>query len=156
MAVGCSKQEAEEPAAAEHEGTHGPHDGVVSRFTDGSGYVELKLHDDKGDLELWLAADKAISTPLALPLDAHVKVSFPELEGREVSLAVRNTEHNEDEQGTPNIVDGKTHYFIFPGETGADASWLKGKGFASQAVVTIVREGRDVVSEPFTLLPHHH
>ena len=42
-----------------HEDTHGPHDGVTTGFADGMGHLELKLHDDKGDLELWLYRDDA-------------------------------------------------------------------------------------------------
>lgn len=168
LLVGCSKKEGtpDEPGSggeaqtkkhAHAEGAgHGPHDGVLARLTDGSGFVELKLHDDRGDLELWIASDGKITKPIDLPLDGVVKVTFTEREGRVVELRVRNITHNEDENGAPNIRDGKTNYFIFPGETGSSADWLKGKGFKSSAVVSFDLGGKPVVSEPLTLVPHHH
>jgi hypothetical protein len=138
---------------------HGPHEGTVAAFEAPSGkdagYVELKLHDDKGDLELWIATDEAIETPFDLPLDATVEVRFANA-GKTVTLKVRNAEQNEDEDGTPNNRGGKTNYFIFPGDTGADASWLMGSEFADEATVTFSKDGVQYVAGPFDLRPHTH
>jgi hypothetical protein len=140
-----------------HEGEdHGPHDGVPAGFADGLGHLELKLHDDKGDLELWLTKDEAGQSPYDLPLDARITVTFGDHGGREVALAVRDGERNEDEDGQPNLRDGKTNYFIFPGDTGADASWLMGSDFVSQVFVTIEADGKTFITQPFELRPHTH
>ncbi len=138
---------------------HGPHDGMVAALSDAAGavrgHLELKLHDDKGDLEAWLYRDAGGTEPLDLPLDAQVVVRFPE-RGAEVRLAVRDAEQNPDEDGTPTVRAGKTNYFIFPGATGADATWLMGASF--QAPVEVEVPGPDGVlrTERFTLRPHTH
>ena len=138
-----------------HDG-HGPHDGVVQSFADGLGHLELKLHDDKGDLELWLTKDEAGKSPYDLPLDARITVTFRDHGGREVALAVRDRERNEDEDGQANLRNGKTNYFIFPGDTGADASWLMGADFVSRVVVSIEADGKTFLTQPFELRPHTH
>lgn len=143
-----------------HEHGPTPHEGVVAAFhgPEGvlAGHLELKLHDDKGDLELWLATDAAIKTPFDLPVTATVRVHFVDVGNRIVELRVRNTAGNEDEAGVPNVRDGRTNYFIFPGETGADAAWLVGAGFASIVKVTFEAGGRAYTSEEFMLVPHTH
>ena len=63
---------------------------------------------------------------------------------------------NEGEDGLPNVRDGKTNYFIFPGETGADASWLQGKDFKAKVKVSFEHAGRAISSEAFELIPHTH
>lgn len=135
----------------------GPHTGFVVPVSgpDGAaGFAELKLHDDKGDLEIWLATDAAITAPLDLPLDAAIGVTFPE-KGKSAELRARNAEKNEDEDGNANVREGKTNYFIFPGATGADAEWLKGN-FRSQATIQFSDGGKTYSSAPFTLVPHTH
>jgi hypothetical protein len=135
----------------------GPHTGFVVPLNgpDGAaGYAELKLHDDKGDLELWLAQDSAMTQPLDLPADSVIAVSFPD-KSKNVELRVRNTEKNEDEEGNPSLRDGRTNYFIFPGATGADASWLMGD-FRSTAVIQVNVDGKSLSSGNFTLVPHTH
>ncbi len=143
-----------------HEHGESPHHGVVGLFRgpDGkeAGHVELKLHDDKGDLELWIARDAKISQPFDLPLEATIKVVFIDHDNREVALAVRNREGNEDEDGTVNIREGRTNYFIFPGDSGADASWLQGKRFQSIVKVVFEHGGKTHTSEEFVLVPHTH
>lgn len=144
-----------------HEHGESPHDGIVAMFrgpngTAEAGHLELKLHDDKGDLELWLAKDAKLSDPLDLPLDARIKVTFIDHDNREVTLAVRNKNKNEDEDGKPNIRNGQTNYFIFPGDSGKDAKWLQGKQFQSIVKVTFERDGKTYVSEEFVLVPHSH
>jgi hypothetical protein len=143
-----------------HEHGATPHDGVVAYFQgpDGklAGHLELKLHDDKGDLELWIAQDAAISKPFDLPLDAVIRVEFIDVGKRTVDLRVRNAEKNEDEDGAPNVRGARTNYFIFPGETGADAAWLMGATFSSVVRVTFQAEGQRYVSEEFMLVPHTH
>ncbi len=138
---------------------HGPHDGMVTAFAgaDGKavGHVELKLHDDKGDLELWLATDEGITKPFDLSLADKITVTF---HGRDksVTLAVRNTDKNEDEDGTANNRSGKTNYFIFPGDTGADASWLMGKDFSCPVSISFSSGGTKYSTQQFTLIPHTH
>ena len=137
-----------------HHHHHTPHLGVMSEFDDG--FVELKLHDDKGDLELWLTTDKEGEKPFDIPLDSVVKVTFPEMENKTVELKVRDSEKNEDEDGKVNIRDKKTNYFIFPGESGADASFLKGEDFSAEVVVTFTVNGKEYKTPAFTLEPHLH
>ena len=72
--------------------------------------------------------------------------------GQSVSLAIRNREKNEDESGASTIKDGATAYFVFPGESGADASWLMGADFAAKADLGF--EGHTTGS--FVLRPHIH
>jgi len=136
---------------------HTPNDGAMAPFTDGLeqvGFLELKLHDDKGDLELWLTKDGKGTVPFDLPLETTLKVSFPDLEQDSVTLQVRNTEKNEDEGGTPTIRDQKTNYFIFPGDTGVDATFLMGTEFSTNVVVSFSVDGTNYVSAPFKLVPH--
>ncbi len=139
----------------DHDGPkHGPHDGTVERF-DG-GYVELKLHDDKGDLELWIAKDEKITQPYDLPLAATLTVTFIDRDDKSVTLRVRNKDKNEDEDGKANNRDGKTNYFIFPGDTGANATWLMGADFKSQVRVTFEAGGMRRATKAFLLKPHTH
>jgi len=143
-----------------HEHGATPHEGVVAAFNgpDGkvAGHLELKLHDDKGDLELWLAKDAKMTEPFDLPIDAVIRVEFVDVGNRAVDLRVRNATKNEDEDGTANVRNGRTNYFIFPGETGADAKWLMGVKFASIVRLTFKADGQDHASEEFMLVPHTH
>ena len=144
---------------SDHGHEHTPHDGVVVPFRSGpsqAGFLELKLHDDKGDLELWLTKDKAGDSPFDLPLDSMVTVSFPQLGGKAVELKIRNDKQNEDEDGKGNIRNNKTNYFIFPGDTKADASFLVGKGFVAEVVISFASDGVTYSTAPFKLSPHSH
>ena len=139
-----------------HAHGHSPHHGIVKPFASSgeqTGYVELKLHDDKGDLELWLTKDEAGKQPYDLPLDSVITVDFPKL-GKTVKLQVRNTSKNEDEDGKGNIRAGRTNYFIFPGDTGVDPAFLVGKDFASKVVVSF--NGGASKTRSFELKPHTH
>ena len=49
---------------------------------------------------------------------------------------------------------GRTNYFIFPGESGTDASWLCGEKWRGIAQVSFASGGRMFASEPFVLVPH--
>jgi hypothetical protein len=135
--------------------TSGPHTGRLAPLQDASGttvaWAELKLHDDKGDLELWLGTDPRLATPFDLPLATVATVAFPKL-NKSVTLKVRNSQANEDEDAKPNIRDAKTNYFIFPGDTGADASWLMGATFSSEAKITL----GELTTPVFKLIPHTH
>lgn len=155
------------PAAGEfdesqagHGHAHTPHDGMIAPLQDQAGaavgFAELKLHDDKGDLELWLAKDQAISLPLDLPVDSEVEVSFSDVGGKTAVLRARNKVQNEDEDGTPNLRDGKTNYFIFPGDSGQDPTWLMGAEFKSAVQLTFTADGKTYTSEEFVLVPHTH
>lgn len=147
-------------SAGGHAHGHSPHDGMVARLMDktgsAAGFVELKLHDDKGDLELWLAKDQLITQPIDVPSNSEIQVSFLDVDGKTVVLRVRNADQNEDEDGTPNMRNGKTNYFIFPGDTGQDASWLMGAEFKSAVQVTFSVDGKSYTSEEFVLVPHTH
>lgn len=144
-------------------GGHGhatPHDGVVAALKGKSGeevgFVELKLHDDKGDLELWLGKDRQMKEPLDLPADMKINVSFKDVPGKTATLTVRNNEKNEDEEGKANLRNGMTNYFIFPGSSGQDPSWLVGKEFKSKVEVTVTADSERYRSEEFLLIPHSH
>lgn len=144
----------------------GAHDGMLATLRDPGGkpvgQIELKLHDDKGDLELWLF-DRDGQSPFDLPADNPVTVTFEKVAGdaarnnTTVTLAVRNTDKNEDEDGVANMRgDGGTNYFIFPGETGIDASWLQGKAFRADVLVSFELGGRLYRTDAFKLVPHTH
>jgi hypothetical protein len=137
-----------------------PHDGVVATLKgksgDEIGFVELKLHDDKGDLELWLGKDRQMKEPLDLSAETKINVSFKDVPGKTAVLTVRNNEKNEDEDGTANLRGGVTNYFIFPGSSGQDPSWLVGKEFKSKVEVTLTADGERYRSEEFLLIPHTH
>lgn len=130
----------------------GPNDGFLYPVFNGEGTqvgtVEIKLHDDAGDIEAWLTRD---GEPWRLPLDTVLSLNVPEL-GKQVTLAVRDQERNEDESGASTIFEGTTNYFIFPGETGADASWLMGEDFKAKAELSF----EDVTTGSFILKPHGH
>ena len=116
-----------------------------------SGTVEIKLHDDAGDLEVWLKKGGYEGEPWRLPLDTTLTLAFPS-EGKKINLAVRDTERNEDESGESTISDGQTNYFVFPADTGVDASWLMGSDFAAKVELSF--EGATTGS--FVLRPHVH
>ena len=137
---------------------HGAHDGTLAAFmaVDGSvaGRLELKLHDDKGDLELWLMKGEEGEEPFDLPLDAKLLVGFAKGPTKSVTLMVRNTDRNEDEDDVANNRNGKTNYFIFPGDTGADATFLMGAEYSNEVTVTFTKDGAAYATEVFTLKPH--
>lgn len=142
-----------------HDHDGGASDGVLARFTQGEekvGYLRLKLHDDKGDLELWLARDAELAQPFDLPLDSTITVTFTDKGNKTTTLRVRNRDKNEDEDGKATVRDGKTNYFIFPGDTGEDASWLKGADFLATVKVTFTADGKEYTTSPFVLRPHTH
>lgn len=137
-----------------------PHDGVVAALKSGSGeevgFAELKLHDDKGDLELWLAKDREITQPLDIPADSVIEVSFLDVPGKSATLRVRNNQQNEDEDGNANLRNGLTNYFIFPGDSGQDPSWLMGAEFKSRVKITFAADGKSYTSDEFVVVPHTH
>lgn len=158
--AGCSHQHGDHDHGYNHDHSHvhTRHHGISVPLFSGQqrvAFAELKLHDDKGDLELWLTMDEIGGKPFDLLLDSDITVSFPKL-AKEVTLKVRNRENNEDEGGKGNIRDGKTNYFIFPGETVANAVFLTGKDFSSEAVISFVADGVKYSAEPFMLRPHTH
>ena len=133
----------------------GPHDGFLHPVfdSDGSqvGTVEIKLHDDAGDIEVWLTRGGHGGNPWRLPLDTSLALSFADLK-KEVTLAVRDRVSNKDESGSSTIEEGATAYFVFPGATGADASWLIGSEFAAKAELWF----GNVSTGSFILRPHVH
>jgi hypothetical protein len=149
-------------SAAGHGHSHAatPHDGVVTelKFDSGenAGFIELKLHDDKGDLEAWLFADSQLSEPLDIPADGVINVAFKDVPGKTATLSVRNNQQNEDEDGKPNLRNGMTNYFIFPGDSGQDPSWLMGKDFQSKVIASFTVGNGHYTSNEFTLIPHTH
>lgn len=130
------------------------------------GYLELKLHGDAGDLELWLYGGFAMSnavtkmaggapTPFDVPKETVVRVTFPSHPGKAVEMRVRNGDKNEDEAGTPNMRGGtRTNYFIFPGESGQDQSWLVGEKARYVAQLAFEADGKQYACDPFVLVPH--
>jgi hypothetical protein len=139
---------------------HSAHDGVVAALKNEAdqivGFVELKLHDDKGDLEAWLGKDRMIKEPIDLPAGTTLVANFNDLPGKTAALRIRNNRENEDEDGNPNLRNGLTNYFIFPGDSGQDPSWLMGKDFKSVVVLSFTVDGKAYTSEEFTLVPHTH
>jgi len=134
----------------------GPHGGffhpVFANDGKQAATLEIKLHDDAGDLEVWLMKGGRDGAPHDLPLDSILKLDLPDLK-RSVDLRVRDREKNAGEDGATNLRSGGTNYFIFPGETGADAKWLMGVDFAAKAKLSIPGE---LSSEVFVLKPHVH
>merc|ERR1712137_406632 len=143
-----------------HPGAAPANGGILSVLEDADGklvgFIELKLHDDAGDLELWLCADGAMSQPLDFPADTVLAVTCATHGNKSAQLRVRNGDQNEDEDGKPNMRDGKTNYFVFPGESGQDPSWLMGEKFRSTTTVTFTSEGKGFRAPPFVLVPHSH
>ena len=133
----------------------GPNSGFLFPVFDGDGKqmgtIEIKLHDDAGDLEVWLKSGGYGGEPWRLSLDTRLTLDFPS-EGKTVVLAVRDKERNEDESGESTIFEGSTDYFVFPADTGADASWLMGAEFAAKAELSF--DGATTGS--FVLRPHVH
>ncbi|EDM25214.1 hypothetical protein LNTAR_03259 [Lentisphaera araneosa HTCC2155] len=169
LAVGCSEKPAtvktseENSKQAETQNDHGhshtPHHGIEAKlYSDqqAAGIAELKLHDDKGDLELWLTNRDEAHSPLDLGLDTKITVKFISLEGKEVQLQVRNKDKNEDEDGMGNIRNSKTNYFIFPGDTKADSTFLIGKEFSAEVQISFNIGDKVYQSKKFQLKPHVH
>lgn len=133
----------------------GPNSGFLHPVFDAEGsqvgIAELKLHDDAGDIEVWLTRGGHGGDPWRLPVDTTLALDFPALE-REVTLAVRDPERNEDESGAVTVQDGATAYFVFPGESGADASWLMGEDFAAKSELRVAGG----TTGTFVLRPHVH
>ena len=153
-----SSDAAKAPAHA-HEKT--PHDGIIVAWkSDGapalSGYAEVKLHDDKGDVEVWLGKDRAFKEPFLLPAESRPTLTLVDLAGRKLTLAPRDLAENKDEGGVAHLADGKTDYFIFPGTTGEDATALMGKTFSSLASLAFETGAQKAVSDEFVLQPHTH
>ena len=131
------------------------------------GYLELKLHGDAGDLELWLNEGFAntygfagtIGKPSAfdVPKETVMKLTFPKHpvgKDKTVTLAVRNMEKNEDEDGKENMRNGRTNYFIFPGDSDQDPTWLKDEKFRGLVVVSFEADGKSYTCDPFVLVAH--
>ena len=73
-----------------------------------------------------------------------------------MTLTARDQDKNPDEDGAPNMRDGKTNYFIFPGDSGQDPKWLMGKAFKGRVKVTFTHDGASYASTEFDLIPHTH
>lgn len=133
----------------------GPNDGFLHPVFDGNGKqmgtAEIKLHDDAGDVEIWLTRGGHGGEPWRLPLSTTLALDFPDL-SKKITLAVRDSDRNEDESGASTIHEGATAYFVFPGETGVDASWLMGEDFAAKAELSV----DDATTGSFVLRPHIH
>ena len=133
----------------------GPNSGFLFPVFDSegkqTGTIEIKLHDDAGDLEVWLKKGGYEGEPWRLPLDTTLTLDFP-AESKTVTLAVRDAERNEDESGESTIFEGATNYFIYPGETGTDASWLMGADFAAKVELSFA----GATTGSFVLRPHVH
>jgi len=141
-----------------HPGAAPTRGGIMAVFEDADvkhvGFIELKLHDDAGDLELWICKDGAMSEPLDFPADTTITATFATHDNRSVKLNVNNTDKNEDEDGTPNMRDGMTNYFVFPGESDQDPEFLVGEKFRSTTTVTLTSNGKTYTAPSFILVPH--
>ena len=133
----------------------GPNSGFLFPIFDSkreqTGTVEIKLHDDAGDLEVWLKSGGYEGDPWRLPTDTTLTLNFPAL-NKSVTLAVRDQDRNEDESGSSTIVEGNTNYFVFPGSTDEDASWLMGADFAAKVELRF----KEATTGSFVLRPHIH
>ena len=158
----------EEVSVDWHRGAEPCDDGILSVFKvadapDWRGFLELKQHGDAGDLELWLYESYNVSNwsasgskpdPFDVPKETVVHLTFPSHEGRKITLSVRNMDQNEDEEGKPNMRDGRTNYFIFPGESGQDQEWLMGEKWRGTVTVAFEAGGKSYSCDPFVLVPH--
>ena len=115
------------------------------------GTAEIKLHDDAGDIEVWLMQGGYDGQPWRILSRTTLTLSFPEL-GKKIELAVRDHIQNKDESGSATLVDGKTNYFVFPGASGMDPAWLMGGNFAAKAELSFLIN----TTGPFVLRPHVH
>merc|ERR1719486_871971 len=97
-----------------------------------------------------------MSKPLDFPADTVITVTFPTHGNRSIQMSVRNKDKNEDEEGKPNMRDGKTNYFVFPGDSGQDPSWLVGEKFRSTTTLTFKSADKSYRAPPFVLVPHSH
>ena len=133
----------------------GPNGGFLFPIFDSNreqtGTVEIKLHDDAGDLEVWLKSGGYEGDPWRLPTDTTLTLHFPAL-NKSVTLAVRDQDRNEDESGASTIIEGNTNYFVFPGSTDEDASWLMGADFAAKVELRF----EEATTGSFVLRPHIH
>ena len=133
----------------------GPNGGFLFPIFDSnreqSGTVEIKLHDDAGDLEIWLKRGGYEGDPWRLPTETTLTLNFPAL-NKSVTLAVRDQNRNEDESGASTIIEGNTNYFVFPGSTDQDASWLMGADFAAKVELRF----EEATTGSFVLRPHIH
>jgi len=120
------------------------------------GFLEVKLHGDAGDMEMWLHARNEGSrpTPLDVPKETVLRLTSSSHAGKTVELRVRNMDKNEDEAGAANMRNDRTNYFIFPGESGQDPEWLKGEKWRGMVTVAFEAEGKSYGCEPFILVPH--
>jgi hypothetical protein len=92
--------------------------------------------------------------PFDVPKDTVIQLAFPRHDGKTLEMHVRNGDQNEDEDGTPNMRGSGTNYFIFPGESGQDASWLKGEQWRGIVTVAFEANGKSYACDPFVLVPH--
>jgi hypothetical protein len=144
-------------------------DGILSVFraaddTKRCGFLELKLHGDAGDLELWMYTNAGGQTswqshmgkpvPFDVPKETVIRLTFLSHAGKALDMRVRNGDKNEDEEGTPNMRSGGTNYFIFPGESGQDPEWLKGEDWRGVVRVRFQVDDKSFVCDPFVLVPH--
>jgi len=144
-------------------------DGILSVFKaahdpEFRAFLELKLHDDAGDLELWLYSSAGVRTawrattgkpqPFDIPKDSVLRLTFPNHGGKTIELRVRDADENKDEDGTPNMRGGATNYFVFPGESGQDPEWLMGEKWRGTVSVAFEVDGKSYACDPFVLVPH--
>ena len=138
--------------------TTGKHEGVVARCPIGPErevFAEIKLHDDKGDIELWLTSDRDGVSPYGIPLHEEVRIELAD-NRKSVGLSVRDAVENKDEDGVSHLKSGLADYFIYPGASGDSAEWLSGANFIDEAKVSFSDRGTVINCDWVTLLPHSH
>eukprot|EP01052_Picozoa_sp_SAG31_P035768 SAG31_NODE_4360_length_3312_cov_2.190787_5_plen_125_part_00 len=117
------------------------------------GQPKIRLYKSAGEQTSWQShAGKPV--PFDLPKETVIRLTFPSHEGKALEMHVRNNDKNEDEEGTPNMREGGTNYFIFPGKTGQDPEWLKGEKWRGIAKVAFEANGKSFACDPFVLVPH--
>ena len=153
----CGAEEVAVDWARGHQPCNG---GILSVFKVAGGarcgFVEIKLHGDAGDLEVFLytKAENNKPKPFDIPKETVITLAFPNHENKTVTCAVRNMDQNEDEDGKANMRGNGTNYFIFPGESGQDPEWLVGEKWRGLVTVAFKAEGKAYACDPFVFVPH--
>jgi hypothetical protein len=89
-----------------------------------------------------------------VPKETVIQLTFPSHANKTIDLRVRNDDKNEDEEGIFNMRDSSANYFIFPGESGQDAEWLKGEEWRGIVAMAFEVDGKSYGCDPFLLVPH--
>jgi len=127
--------------------------GAIAGFTgpDGkpAGLAKLWLGDRTGELEVWLATTKGMT--FDVPLDTVIQVKMIDKKGRTVELRIKDKKLNHFEDAKSNIRNGKSNYFVFPGDREVDVRWLASPIFRAVCVVSFTVDGKRYTTQSFAL-----